>query len=169
MSQSVLIGVVVVAVSIVALAIVIASTRSARNKYPGIPAEKLAAPPPPTQVPATSPTPAPATSPAPATPPPTAAQAVQRPTAHVDREAVERTVATVHSRPQPSHKVALTGAPVLPRRREDVPEIVLVTPVEMWLEAGRIGVRAGSPTHDQFVKYANTLLNDLQASRDTSR
>lgn len=53
--------------------------------------------------------------------------------------------------------------------RESAPEMVLAAPVEMWFGESRVGVRAGSATYDRFRKYADALLIDLNATRDTSR
>lgn len=56
-----------------------------------------------------------------------------------------------------------------PESRDAVPEVHLSAPVEMWFGVSRVGVRRGSETHQRFVHYANSLLDDLHASRRTSR
>jgi hypothetical protein len=53
-----------------------------------------------------------------------------------------------------------------PGEPEDVPEIELSSPVEMWFGEHRIGVRQGTPTYDRLQRYAETLLSDLRESRD---
>jgi len=61
---------------------------------------------------------------------------------------------------------------VQPLRRGDsteTPEIVLVAPVEMWFGESRIGVKAGTKTYDQFRKYADVLIADLQAAKRRGR
>lgn len=42
----------------------------------------------------------------------------------------------------------------------DVPEHVLVAPVEMWFGESRIGVKAGTRTYDLFQKYARVIRED---------
>ena len=48
------------------------------------------------------------------------------------------------------------------------PEFVLSAPVEMWFGESRVGVRRGTRTWEQFRRYADILLGDLQEppSRD---
>jgi len=53
--------------------------------------------------------------------------------------------------------------------REDVPDVVLAAPVEMWFGDSRVGVRAGSATYERFKKYADAMLLDLNAARETRR
>lgn len=48
----------------------------------------------------------------------------------------------------------------------DVPNIELSSPVEMWFGEHRVGVKEGSATFDRLQRYAATLLDDLEASRD---
>lgn len=56
-----------------------------------------------------------------------------------------------------------------PRGREQASDLQLAAPVEMWFGDARVGVRAGSATHEHFMRYAQNLLRDLHASRQTSR
>lgn len=51
----------------------------------------------------------------------------------------------------------------------EVTDIVLAAPVEMWFGEARIGVKAGTKTYEQFRKYADVLMADLQASKGRSR
>jgi hypothetical protein len=62
-----------------------------------------------------------------------------------------------HSEPQP----AAQGLASLP------PEYRLVAPVELHFTegGGRIGVRPGTRTHDEFQRLARTLLDELKAAR----
>jgi len=88
-----------------------------------------------------------------------------RPVAHVRPEALE---GLRPSEPAP------VGFPAKPPDaptggRDSAPELVLAAPVEMWFGESRVGVRAGSATFDRFRKYADTLLIDLNATRDSSR
>jgi len=46
---------------------------------------------------------------------------------------------------------------------DDIPDLVLVAPVEMWFGDHRVGVKAGTKTYDRFRKYADVLLGDLKA------
>jgi hypothetical protein len=56
-------------------------------------------------------------------------------------------------------RVASSGA-----SRDDVAELRLETPVEMWFGDSRVGVRPGTPTYERFRKYADVLLSDLNES-----
>jgi len=49
-------------------------------------------------------------------------------------------------------------------RGDDIPDMVLETPVEMWFGDSRIGVKPGSVTYDKFKRYADALLADLNES-----
>jgi hypothetical protein len=53
--------------------------------------------------------------------------------------------------------------------RDSAPEIRMAAPVEMWFGSDRVGVKAGTKTYDQFMKYAGVLLGDLQESKSAGR
>jgi|GEM_PF-1445513 len=91
-----------------------------------------------------------------------------RPIVRVHMSAGEEAGAMVTSPPVPS------STPDAPRRlaarsAPDVPEVVMVAPVEMWFGDARIGVKAGTPTYDRFRKYADVLFADLKTSQATRR
>lgn len=53
--------------------------------------------------------------------------------------------------------------------RDAAPDISMAAPVEMWFGSDRVGVKAGTKTYDQFMKYAGVLLGDLQESKAVGR
>jgi hypothetical protein len=53
----------------------------------------------------------------------------------------------------------------VPGRRPEIPERVLVAPVEMWFGDARVGVRAGTKTYDSFQRIAALLFEDLKHAR----
>ncbi|MDP2182432.1 MAG: hypothetical protein Q8K99_07670 [Actinomycetota bacterium] len=52
---------------------------------------------------------------------------------------------------------------------DEIPDIVLVAPVEMWFGESRVGVKQGSRTYELLQKYARALLDDLKRSKADSR
>lgn len=73
-----------------------------------------------------------------------------------------------------SEVMPIAEGPAAPRRVParavaDIPDVVMAAPVEMWFGESRVGVKAGTATYDRFRKYADVLLDDLQASKTTSR
>lgn len=92
-----------------------------------------------------------------------------------DSQLDRRPGAVVHllsrDEPLPSRQADVRAAALegRPESRDAVPEVHLSAPVEMWFGVSRVGVRRGSETHQRFIHYANSLLDDLHASRRTSR
>lgn len=52
---------------------------------------------------------------------------------------------------------------------DSAPALEMSSPVEVWFEGVRVGVRAGTETHLRFLKCADVLLDDLKAARSDSR
>ncbi|MDP2234540.1 MAG: hypothetical protein Q8K89_12950 [Actinomycetota bacterium] len=67
---------------------------------------------------------------------------------------------TLDAPPAPVPPAALEADP-----RSDVQEHVLVAPVEMWFGDARVGVKPGTRTYDQFLRYADVLLADLKVAK----
>jgi hypothetical protein len=57
-----------------------------------------------------------------------------------------------------------THTPAQAAVRAAVSDRALVAPVEMWFGDFRIGVKAGTRTYEQFRRYADVILRDLDAS-----
>lgn len=48
---------------------------------------------------------------------------------------------------------------------DELPIVEMAAPVEMWFGDSRVGVKAGTATYDRFRKYADVLLEDLEAAK----
>lgn len=49
------------------------------------------------------------------------------------------------------------------------PHVFMDSPVEIWFDGVRVGVKGGSDTHQRFLRCANALLGDLKAARSDTR
>lgn len=69
--------------------------------------------------------------------------------------------------PAPAPEPAPAPAPAAAPRSADIPEYVLVAPVELHFTGGgsRIGVKAGTRSYLEFQRLAGILLQDLRSAK----
>ena len=115
-------------------------------------------------------TPAPAPAPAPVSP--VHAEAAQSPgepglpPQPLQPAAAQFTVPRTFDVPEPVVSVEpLPASASVPAQTPQVPEHVMIAPVEMWFGDARVGVRAGTKTYDSFQRIARLLFDDLKQAR----
>lgn len=129
----------------------------------------------PQPAPEPEPEPEPAPAPAPQPEPEPEPEPTPEPESEPESEVVRRPTVVVHLSerieplPERQGTPAARYLPEPPAADDQIAEMRLAAPVEMWFGDARVGVRAGSATHERFMRYANNLLGDLHASRLTSR
>jgi hypothetical protein len=125
------------------------------------------------------PPPAPAPAPAAPAPLPIAPPETDRPraVAHVDEPlqapaVPPRPPVSVPAPRQEPAPQAVVSADVRVEELEDdastepeIPDVVLVAPVEMWFGDSRVGVKKGTRTHDMFQKYARVLFDEYRRAK----